>query len=75
LQAGVFPTGNADRPHEDILNGRRAFAFICGADHPTTIAFKVAVETGSEQNIKKARTLFLRLKPGERQAALRMIED
>jgi len=53
----------------------KALVFICGADHPTTVAFKVAVETGSEQNVKKARTLFLRLKPGERQAALRMIED
>ena len=53
----------------------KALVFICGADHPTTVAFKIAVETGSEQNIKKARTLFLRLKPGERQAALRMIED
>jgi hypothetical protein len=52
-----------------------ALVFICGADHPTTVAFKVAVETGSEQNVKKARTLFLRLKPGERHAALRMIEE
>ena len=52
-----------------------ALVFICGADHPTTVGFKVAVETGSEQNVKKARTLFLRLKPSERQAALRMIED
>jgi hypothetical protein len=50
-------------------------AFICGADHPTTKAFKTAAETGSEQDIKKARTLFLRLKLGDRQAALRMIED
>jgi hypothetical protein len=53
----------------------KALVFICGADHPTTIAFKVAVETGSEQNIKRARALFLRLKPSDRQAALRMIEE
>jgi hypothetical protein len=42
----------------------KVLAFICGADRPTTLAFKVAVETGSEQDIRKARTLFLRLKPG-----------
>ena len=51
----------------------KALTFICGADHPTTIAFKAAAESGSEQDIKKARTLFLRLKPGDRQAALNMI--
>ena len=53
----------------------KALIFICGADHPTTVAFKAAAENGSEQAIKKARMLFLRLKPGDRQAALRMIED
>jgi hypothetical protein len=53
----------------------KALVFICGADHPTTTAFKTAVETGTEQDIKKARSLFLKLKPGDRQAALRMIED
>lgn len=53
----------------------KALTFICGADHPTTLAFKTAVDTGSEQDIKKARTLFLRLKSGDRQAALRMIEE
>ena len=53
----------------------KALVFICGADHPTTVAFKAAAESGSEPDIKKARTLFLRLKPGDRQAALRMIED
>jgi len=53
----------------------KALAFICGADHPATLAFKAATESGAEQDIKKARTLFLRLKPGDRQAALRMIEE
>lgn len=53
----------------------KALVFICGADHPTTVAFKAAAESGSEQAIKKARTLFLRLKPGDRQAALTMIDD
>lgn len=53
----------------------KALAFICGADHPTTTALKVAAESGSERDIKKARALFLQLKPGDRKAALAMIGD
>ncbi|MEE4235599.1 MAG: hypothetical protein V2I51_02645 [Anderseniella sp.] len=53
----------------------RALAFICGADHSTTVALREAAENGSERDIKNARTLFLRLKPGDRKAALAMIED
>ncbi len=53
----------------------KALAFICGPDHSTTIALKAAAESGAERDIKKARTLFLRLKPGERKAALTMIAD
>ncbi len=53
----------------------KALAFICGPDHPTTVALKAAAESDSERDIKKARTLFLRLKSGERQAALTMIAD
>jgi hypothetical protein len=52
-----------------------ALTFICGADHPTTIALKVAAESGAERDIKRARTLFLRLKPSDRRAALTMIND
>jgi hypothetical protein len=55
--------------------GKRAGAltFICGADHPCVAALKKAAESKSERDIKAARTLFLRLKPGERQAALTML--
>ncbi len=53
----------------------KALVFVCGADHPTTVALRAAAESGSEQEIKKARTLFLRLKPGHRQAALIMLAD
>ena len=53
----------------------KAMAFICGPDHLTTIALKTAAESGSEKDIKKARTLFLRLKPGDRRAALTMLSD
>ncbi|MDA0656364.1 MAG: hypothetical protein O2912_08165 [Proteobacteria bacterium] len=53
----------------------KALAFICGPDHLTTVALKAAAESGSKQNIKKARTLFLKLKPSDRQAALAMLAD
>jgi len=51
----------------------KALAFICGPDHPTTVALKTASESGSEKDIKQARTLFLRLKPSDRRAAMTMI--
>ena len=53
----------------------KALVFICGADHATTIALKAAAESGSERDIKKARALFLKLKPGDRRAALTMLAD
>lgn len=52
-----------------------ALAFICGADHPTTVALKAASENGSEHDIAKARKLFLGLKSSDRQAALTMLSD
>ena len=52
-----------------------ALVFICGADHPTTVALKAAAESGTERDIKAARSLFLKLKPGDRIAALTMIDD
>ena len=53
----------------------KALVFICGPDHPTTVALEAAAGSGSEQDIKKARTLFLKLKPGDRRAALTMLAD
>lgn len=53
----------------------KALAFVCGADHPTTVALKTAAESGTERDIKNARTLFLRLKQSDRRAALAMLED
>jgi len=61
--------------HEAMGRLAKAMAFICGPDHATTIALKTAAESGSEKDIKKARTLFLRLKPGDRRAALTMLSD
>ncbi len=51
----------------------KALAFICAPDHPTTLALKAAAESGSEQDIRKARKLFLGLKSGDRRAALTML--
>ena len=53
----------------------KALIFILGADHPTTVALKAAAESDSEQDIKIARTLFLKLKSGDRRAALTMLDD
>jgi hypothetical protein len=53
----------------------KALVFICGPDHPTTVALKAAAESGSERDIKNARALFLKLKPGDRRAALAMLGD
>ena len=53
----------------------KALVFICGADHPTTGALKAAAESGSARDIKTARALFVKLKPGERKAALAMLGE
>jgi hypothetical protein len=53
----------------------KALAFVCGADHPTTVALAAAAASGIERDIKNARTLFLRLKQSERRAALAMLAD
>ena len=52
----------------------KALAFICGPDHAATVALRTAAESGSPQDIKKARALFLKLKPGDRQAAFAMMK-
>ena len=53
----------------------KTLAFICGAEHPTTVALRTASDSGTAKDIKAARTLFLRLKPSERQAALTMLKE
>lgn len=53
----------------------KALGFICGADNPTSVALAKAAETGTERDIKAARTLFLGLKPGDRRAAMSMLAD
>lgn len=52
-----------------------ALTFICGADHPATKALRKASETAADKDVKVARTQFLKLKHGDRQAALTMVND
>jgi len=62
-----------DAPAMERLS--RAVSFICGADHPCTVALAAAAESGAEKDVKKARALFLKLRPNQRQAALVMLQD
>ena len=53
----------------------KALTFIRGADDATTLALKTAADTGKPADIKKARVLFLRLRPSDRQSALAMLSE
>ena len=53
----------------------KALVFIKGATDPTALALKLASESGKPADIKKARALFLKLKPSERKGAMAMISD
>ena len=53
----------------------KALAFIAGASDPTTLALRKAAETQSEADIKKARQMFMALKPGTRAAAFAFLND
>ena len=50
-------------------------AFISGADDPTAKALRKAADTQAEADIKKARQMFLALKPGTRAAAFAFLND
>jgi hypothetical protein len=62
---------------DQVAMGRlaKALSFICGPEHATTVALKKAAESGSDQDAKRARALFLKLKPGDRRAAMTMLSD
>jgi hypothetical protein len=50
-----------------------ALAFICGAEHPCTVALKKAAESGDKADVKKAHAQFKKLEPAKRAAALNML--
>ena len=52
-----------------------ALSFICGPDHPATLALKKAAQTGADKDVKAARAQFLKIKSGDRNAALTMLKD
>ncbi len=66
-----------DTKIDRVAMGRlaKALAFICGPTHPTTLALQAASDSGTDKDIKAARAQFLKLKPGDRRAALAMLED
>ncbi len=66
-----------DTAIDQVAMGRlaKALTFILSAAHPPVVALRTASESGAAADIKKARTLFLKLKPGERQAAMNMLKD
>ena len=70
-----FPMDETKIDREAMGRLAKALAFICGADHPTTVALKAAAESGGDRDIKNARVLFLRLKQSDRRAALAMLDD
>lgn len=54
---------------EAIARLARALAFICGPNHPATLAMQQAAASGAPKDIGKARALFVGLKPGLQRAA------
>jgi len=52
-----------------------ALAFIGSPDDPVVVALRQAAETGAERDIKQARTLFMKLRQIDRQAALASLSE
>jgi hypothetical protein len=73
LEETSMDEGAIDR--EAMGKMAKAIAFIRGASDPTAAALKLACETGKPADIKKARALFLKLKPSERKGAMAMLSD
>lgn len=53
----------------------RALSFIKSPDDPAVTALAQAAESGAERDVRRARGLFLKLKPADRQAALAAVAD
>lgn len=64
---------NIDR--ETMGRLAKALSFISSAEDLAVVAMKLAAESGVKKDIKQARTLFLRVKPAHRNAALAMLMD
>ncbi len=53
----------------------KSLAFVIGATHPATVAMQSAADSGTDKDVKTARAMFLKLKPGDRRAAMDMLSD
>ena len=53
----------------------RALAFIGSPSDPAVVALRQAVASEDPKDIKNARTLFMRVNAGHRNAALAMLMD
>ncbi len=53
----------------------KALAFIRSPDDPTVLALRRAAAGGTDADVRKARAMFLKLKPAERNAALAALTD
>jgi hypothetical protein len=53
-----------------MLRLGQALKFVCGAQHPTTLAVQQAALSGDGGDIERASALFGQLTPGNRRAAL-----
>src|ERR1700741_3195509 len=47
--------------------------FVCGDDHPTTLAVRRAAMSSDGGDIERARALFQQLTPGNQRAALTLV--
>jgi hypothetical protein len=52
-----------------------ALAFIRSPEDPVVLALRQAADSGSDRDIKQARSLFLKLRPADRSAALATLVD
>ena len=53
----------------------RALTFIRSPDDPVVGALRQAADSGAQRDIKRARSLFLKLQPADRRSALAAVAD
>ncbi len=53
-----------------LIRLAQALKFVCGADHPATLAVQRAAASGDGEDVDRARALFQQLTPGNQHAAL-----
>ena len=53
-----------------IMRLAQALAFVCGSDHPATLAVQLAARSGTADDVRRARVMFLQLAVQDQRAAL-----